>query len=141
MIAYLLLVGLIAQQFSCCCDEVCASVCHWSSLSKTPDETCECGHDHGCEGDADSSDPESDHFPQGHEHHHHLCVGAHIFYRTAARFDLSRLAGCQHLTLVLTEPRFRLFTSLRRTMSISKHDGIPLWVTSPSQAVLGVYQI
>jgi hypothetical protein len=92
-----MLVGFVAQQFICCCAGACVSSCdhsrHVNLISSAVDSNeCDCGHHHDSQPVADSCISENQSEPAHQDRHHHICVGTHLFYLSAERFNVSQLA-------------------------------------------------
>ena len=118
-LAVALVLGFVAQQFACCGAGICTAVCGGESLTNqvcqnAQKSSCCCQHadvtrraDGKRRGDliggwkppllktgdqrADGVPGQRPHSPRKAPHQHHVCVGTHLFYVSADRFDLAVL--------------------------------------------------
>ena len=146
LITFAMLVSFAAQQFACCCAGVCASVCHKDHSPQAVCEIvdsghCDCGHhDHetieiGEAVDRDNQDRPAD------GHQHHVCVGTHLFYLTAERFDVSQLVVIQGFELCWSEEFVGLWSMMESSTNRDRLGDVPLRPAAPERAVLCVYRI
>ena len=146
LISFVMLVSFAAQQFACCCAGPCASVCHedhaQQAICKTVESGhCVCGHDDDrADGLAWSDDRDHDEHPAD-GHQHHVCVGTHLFYVTAERFDVSRLVMIQGFDLCWTENFFDLCSIIRSSANRDRRSEVWLHSAGPERSVLCVYRI
>lgn len=143
LIACLMIAGFVAQQFVCCCAEVRPSTTQ-SGQQVTVTRTvklqrhcCSKHHDHGRVSQT-AADPAGN-LPLKGDHHHHVCVGTHIFFRTAERFDVSQFVISPALFLAVTLPVELLQASTTDSTLLTDEDG-PL-CRALSRPALGVYRI
>lgn len=142
LIFCLMLVSFIAQQFLCCCAGGCVTSCdhnhEMESLARGLDtDNCSCGNEHQSEQDIESSDREHENEPVNDEHRRHLCVGSHVFYLSAERFEISRFVISHDLHWSWTN-RVELLTSLTAR---SPSDSGPPRVALMPRSALCVYRI
>lgn len=93
----LLLLGLIHQHFTCCCDTACACVCNDQQQvadSSTTLERCQHEHSHKHDHETCGHHEHEDTCPSpvqsGNDSHHdhHVCIGSHIFFVTSSAFSM-----------------------------------------------------
>lgn len=141
-----MLVSFAAQQFACCCAGVCASICHddqtTQAICKTVDSVhCACGH-HEPKASAIVRTADRDHEEHPADgHQHHVCVGTHLFYVTAERFDVSRLVIIQGFDLCWTEDFVDLCLMIKSSMNQDRLGDIALRSSGPERSILCVYRI
>jgi hypothetical protein len=116
LLSLLMLVAFAVQQFACCCAGSGTQACdhnHPTVAGHSLGSSCPHGHAHGDEdhdhdschqkrGDFPGSDEADDQScPGNHSHQHHLCVGTHVFFVSAARFELPPQAFSLGLSFTL----------------------------------------
>lgn len=142
LILSLMLVSFNAQQFLCCCAGACVSSCeqlhnHELRVSSLNTEACCCGHGHESETKTESPDRKPENGPEQDKHQHHLCVGNHVFYVSAERFEISRLVISDDFTSSWSTTLEWLASQAARP----RPDNRPPPLASISRSVLGVYRI
>lgn len=145
LISYVMLIGFVAQQFVCCCAGACVSACNDENhsspetrFSKTGDS--DCGHHHESPAVDETCPLPSDGLPVSPEHHHHVCVGTHLFYLTSERFDLSQLAIAPSLDFSVGNRVDGISLVAVAMIKIGLRDHQPVFPPRPRSA-LGVYRI
>lgn len=142
LIACLMIVGFVAQQFACCCAEASPSTARSgrqatvAAAAKTQKRCCK-HHDHGRVSKTTSAT--ADELPLQSEHQHHVCVGTHIFFRSVERFDVSQFVISPSLSLAVAPAVELLPTSAVYSTRLTDEDA-PL-CRALSRPALGVYQI
>ena len=146
LITFAMLVSFAAQQFACCCAGACASVCHSDHSSQAICDTvvsghCDCGHhEHGASEIDETADRDNEEHPAG-GHQHHVCVGTHLFYMTAERFDVSRLVVIQGFDLYRSEDLVGLWSMMESSTNRDRFGDVLLRSASLGRSVLCVYRI
>ncbi len=146
LITFAMLVSFVAQQFACCCVGACASVCHRDHSPQVICETVDSGHSdcghhqHDASETGETADRDHEERPvDGHQHH--VCVGTHLFYLTAERFDVSRLVVIQGFDLCWSEDFVGLGTRIDATTDRDRLGDVALRSAGLERSVLCVYRI
>jgi len=74
-------------------------------------------------------------------HQHHVCVGTHLFYLTAERFDVSRLVMVQDFDLYWSEDFVGRWSMMETSTNRDRLGDVPLRSAGPERSVLCVYRI
>ena len=97
VVSLVMLVAFAAQHLMCCCTGAGAHVCDHGDAANEP--ICEIAHNHVDDHESKACDhahcvlppaesPVNDTSPGDHSHHHHFCVGTHVFFVSAPRAEL-----------------------------------------------------
>ncbi|HEY0982095.1 hypothetical protein [Schlesneria sp.] len=144
-VAAFFVLSFLSQQFACCGVGICATVCgsetQASQQAKPAGQVakktaCPCPH-HGNTSREKSGSPA----PQPVPHQHHVCVGTHLFYVTADRFDLAELAS---QTVLLSGPlcsSLNFLTSHCMLAVTALTQGDSPQALGPERSVLCIYRI
>ena len=144
LIIFAMLISFAAQQFACCCVDVCASVCEGDystqAICKTVDSGyCDCGHHDHETNEIGATGHDEEHPADGHQHH--VCVGTHLFYLTAERFDVSQLVLIPGFDLCLTVDFAGLWSMINSSTNRDRSDDVPWRSVGPERSILCVYRI
>ena len=156
LVSLVMLVAFAVQQFACCCVGAGTHTCdhdHPSvagqalGLSRTHshihgDED----HDHdACHRKQDElpATDEADHqsCPGDHSHQHHICVGTHIFFVSASRFELPPPLFNHCLNFAAVNHSLYLGTSVCTAASHYGSGFGPPLSSCPQRSAIGVYRI
>ena len=144
LITFAMLVSFAAQQFACCCAGACASVCNADHSPQAICETVGSGycewshHEHDVSEIGETTHDEED---PADRHQHHVCVGTHLFYMTAERFDVSRLVVIQGFDLYRSEDLVGLWSMMESSTNRDRFGDVLLRSASLGRSVLCVYRI
>jgi len=153
-----MLVAFAVQQFACCCVGAGTHTCahdHPSVVEQPLGLSCTHSHVHGdedhdhdhdachCEQDELPATDEADHqsCPGDHSHQHHICVGTHLFFVSASRFELPPARFNHCLNFAAVNRSLYLGTPVCTAVS---HDGSgfgPPLSSRPQRSALCVYRI
>ena len=156
LVSLVMLVAFAVQQFACCCVGAGTHTCdhnHPSVAGQAFGFSYTHSHVHGDEDhDHDACHHEHDKLPASddaddqscsgdHSHQHHICVGTHVFFVSAARFELPPQDSSLGLSFALFDLSPHLGTSVCTAAAHYAGGFGPPLSSCPQRSALCVYRI
>lgn len=142
LVTVILVLSFVAQQFACCGVGICTAVCGDRSQTKQicqPVKKSCCCSEHGANRQRrHDRTPDS---PVKTPHQHHVCVGTHLFYLTADRFDVADLVLNSGIDGISCESGLNLLISNCLVNQSCQHQVTLPHAMAPLRSALCVYRI